>query len=292
MGTLLLAVLAAFSNPATAQSDLLPDVLFDEEAMNDWDISGFIRPGSVLLRFNGSIPNIGLGEFRMESTGEDLGDGTEKVVQRVFRDDGSSYVRDAGEFAWDGVRHMQSPGWTSYRLSKVLENGGVGETVAEGQKISVCIQSTTTYDDSLPNYVESRPQRGCTAIMGISVGWTDIYPKALDFQWIDITGVPRGTYWLEAEVDPANEVLESDETNNTARILVDLQSGLLPPPDPDPVPDGDVNGDNAVDAVDVQLVINGVLGLDIGTVNADINGDGQVDAVDVQLVINIVLGVG
>jgi hypothetical protein len=53
---------------------------------------------------------------------------------------------------------------------------------------------------------------------------------------------------------------------------------------------GDVNGDNAADAIDVQLTINGVLGLDIGSVDVDVNGDFLVNAVDVQYVINGALG--
>jgi len=52
----------------------------------------------------------------------------------------------------------------------------------------------------------------------------------------------------------------------------------------------DLDGDGTVNAVDVQLVINGALGLDIGDVIADVNGDGDVNAVDVQLVINAALG--
>ena len=52
----------------------------------------------------------------------------------------------------------------------------------------------------------------------------------------------------------------------------------------------DVNSDNIVDAVDVQLVINAVLGHDTAY-DCDVNGDNAVDAVDVQIVINAVLGV-
>ena len=51
-----------------------------------------------------------------------------------------------------------------------------------------------------------------------------------------------------------------------------------------------VNRDSAVNAVDVQLVINAALGLDITPLNADVNNSGATDAVDVQLVINAVLG--
>jgi hypothetical protein len=53
---------------------------------------------------------------------------------------------------------------------------------------------------------------------------------------------------------------------------------------------GDVNGDDVTDAIDIQLVINGVLGL-TGDFPTDVNDDGMTDAVDIQLVINEVLGV-
>ncbi|MBI5095461.1 MAG: VCBS repeat-containing protein [Candidatus Hydrogenedentes bacterium] len=53
---------------------------------------------------------------------------------------------------------------------------------------------------------------------------------------------------------------------------------------------GDVNYDGVVNAVDIQLVINGALSIDISPYNGDIDGDGQVNAVDVQLAINAALG--
>ena len=55
-------------------------------------------------------------------------------------------------------------------------------------------------------------------------------------------------------------------------------------------PTGDINGDNKVNAVDVQLVINAALERDIGWFDADINGDGKVNAVDVQMAIAAALG--
>jgi hypothetical protein len=51
----------------------------------------------------------------------------------------------------------------------------------------------------------------------------------------------------------------------------------------------DLDGNGTVDAVDVQLVINGALGVGLP---ADVNNDGETDAVDVQIVINAALGVG
>lgn len=54
---------------------------------------------------------------------------------------------------------------------------------------------------------------------------------------------------------------------------------------------GDVNGDGEVDARDIQIVINAVLGLPISEEAApDVNNDNEVDARDIQRVINVVLG--
>ena len=63
------------------------------------------------------------------------------------------------------------------------------------------------------------------------------------------------------------------------------------PLDPNDTPEliTDINFSGAVDAADVQLVINAALGIDM-PYDADVNRDGQINAVDVQLVINAVLG--
>jgi len=55
-------------------------------------------------------------------------------------------------------------------------------------------------------------------------------------------------------------------------------------------PFGDIDGNGVVNAVDVQLVINGALGIPV-PYNTDITGSGTTNAVDVQLVINAALGI-
>jgi hypothetical protein len=56
------------------------------------------------------------------------------------------------------------------------------------------------------------------------------------------------------------------------------------------VGEADLNADGAVNALDVQLVINAALGLPV-IYDCDLNEDGQVNAIDVQLVINAALGI-
>jgi hypothetical protein len=51
----------------------------------------------------------------------------------------------------------------------------------------------------------------------------------------------------------------------------------------------DVNGDGAVNVIDLQLVVNAVLGVP-GATSGDINRDSRIDALDVQLLVNVILG--
>lgn len=53
----------------------------------------------------------------------------------------------------------------------------------------------------------------------------------------------------------------------------------------------DINNDGSVNALDVQLVINGALWLHTGF-DCDVDKTGDVDAIDIQLVINAALGLG
>ena len=52
----------------------------------------------------------------------------------------------------------------------------------------------------------------------------------------------------------------------------------------------DIDHNGAVNAIDIQFVINAALGLDIGARSADVNNDNGVNALDIQLVINAALG--
>ncbi|MEL7335938.1 MAG: lysyl oxidase family protein, partial [Planctomycetota bacterium] len=67
----------------------------------------------------------------------------------------------------------------------------------------------------------------CGQIQGISAGYSDVYSAALDDQWIDVTDVPDGTYWLEITADPEDNIREIDETNNRSRVQVTLQNGSV-----------------------------------------------------------------
>jgi len=102
---------------------------------------------------------------------------------------------------------------------------------------------------------------------------------------VTLTTLPAGRYTIQASTDGfvsqtgAQVVPQDDSVEKLFQLAQKLGST-------------DVNADGSVNAVDVQLVINGALGLTPASgVNTDITGDGQSNAVDVQLVINAALGI-
>jgi hypothetical protein len=94
--------------------------------------------------------------------------------------------------------------------------------------------------------------------------------------------LPSGVYTIAASKEGYHEQSATANVNTGEIDIVDFN--LLE------TVVADVSGDGAVDAVDVQLVINAVLGIPI-VFDGDVDSDGTTDAVDIQLVINAVLGV-
>lgn len=215
------APLAVPAATAIAQQDLLPDIIVRESDLYDNDIQ--LRGNGLWLRLSNGTANIGDGKLYLYG-GEINNDGTRQVIQRIYRDDGSSWEREAGVFVHhDDHNHIHFEEWSIYRLREVLDGGGVGPIVREGEKTSFCIIDLAIYDRSLPNFDPDGQFHSCNStVQGLSVGWIDIYGKHLQGQRIDITGVEPGTYWLESEVDPFDRVLERDETNNITRVLVTI----------------------------------------------------------------------
>jgi hypothetical protein len=52
----------------------------------------------------------------------------------------------------------------------------------------------------------------------------------------------------------------------------------------------DINGDGAINVLDLQILVNVILGVAVDPGTCDINGDGSVNAIDLQLLINVILG--
>jgi subtilase family serine protease len=89
-----------------------------------------------------------------------------------------------------------------------------------------------------------------------------------------------GVYFVGLIADDNDTIAELDESNNIGAAAMSIMvTGRA----------GDINGDLSVNAMDVQLVVNQVLGISPPTAAGDVNNDGMVNILDIQLTINILL---
>ena len=208
-------------------TQMLPDIISvadeTEQFMHGWTLDQNQIAGRTLLRLSTATANIGTGPLELRGT-----TANSAVVQRIFNLNGTWSERPAGSFIFhQGHTHLHFEDWLQFHLRAVTPGNGVGDIVAAGDKTSFAIIDLDPHDLSMPG-APSSGFYGGGLTQGISVGWRDIYSSGLTDQWIDVTNVPPGSYWLESIVDPDNLVQESDETNNTTRILINYV-GSAPP---------------------------------------------------------------
>jgi hypothetical protein len=116
-------------------------------------------------------------------------DGTQDVLQRISRDDGTRLDRLAGTFVFHpSHNHVHFEDFTEYNLRAVLPDNQVGDVVATSEKISFCLTDFDDYDEALVGAPDLGAFHGCGTTQGISVGWADIYEEGLPDQWIDCHG--------------------------------------------------------------------------------------------------------
>jgi hypothetical protein len=267
----LLPDLIAWANPTPSQC-----------YMHCFSIDNELIDNQVLFRFHGALPNIGDGPLELrEVTHIDGEERAQDVFQRIYDSEGGMTEAHIGTFE-DAFsippRHLFLPGIAQYNLRMVTAGNGVGPVVASNDKTSMAVVDSAAYNKLLPGAPDTPVYTSVqSAILGISIGWADVYSTSLPGQWIEVTGLPDGQYWLEVIANPYGpaRIQESDYTNNTTRILVDL---VVPEPQ---IIAGDYNQDDEVDASDyvVWRTTLGQTGLERGTA-ADGDGDGQITAAD------------
>ena len=207
-----------------AASDRLPDL--KSARIRDIRIVQ-TSSGRRLLRFTSLMWNKGAGPFEVRANRASRSSPW-SVHQIVYNDAGGfrRIVTDASlRYAGDGHDHWHVRRMMTYHL------WGPKGTVRDS-KIGFCFFDTNLIDGSLPRspsravYRESMcASSGDTySRTGISVGWGDKYPWNFAYQWIDITGMPGGTYTLRSAVDLYGQFKEKSETNNCSWAKVKFSS--------------------------------------------------------------------
>jgi len=220
MGALLVAGSVMVSTPARVialESDKRPNLKMTR--IRDWHIQ--LVDGRRLLRFTTIFVNLGQGRFELRGHRASTRDRTMSIDQVIYRTDGTTHrvPTDAiAKYAGDGHDHWHVQNVVIYEAWRI---GDLAAT-RRGTKTGFCFFDTTPWKLSLPG----APRRGyyqeewcgtksvLSNRVGVSVGWGDDYPWNFVFQWIDITGLPGGSYRVRATVDLRNDYLETVEDDN------------------------------------------------------------------------------
>jgi hypothetical protein len=125
------------------------------------------------------------------------------------------------KYAGDGHAHWHVQQMVRYDL------WGGGGTFA-GAKVGFCFLDSDVHNSSLPGYSGGYYQGSWCSTnpnalsnrMGLSIGMGDEYEWFLAWQWVDITGLPSGTYTIRAKVDPYGYFEEEDNANQCGFAIV------------------------------------------------------------------------
>ena len=250
LGVAATTMLALSTGPADSDPvNLLPDL----NVQKPFELYVVERSKSTRLRVSNTVANDGAGPLEMYPG--DVDDSCafpgkpegRLAFQRIFEDssdpDSPGYFRRADdttsgtEVAGCMRYHPQHDHWHFDDFAHYsLYREKTGTLVGEAEKVSFCIIDTGHPFETLPGspdepYYPQDPEDDdgfvtCsdTSTDGLSVGWEDTYGAGLPGQSINMTGIKGGYFCLRLETDPANQLVEETETNNsrTVRIFVGL----------------------------------------------------------------------
>jgi hypothetical protein len=165
------------------------------------------HPMASVEQWGGNITSPGQGGQKIQQA-----DGGPPRVQFETADDHMHYhLKDAAEYTlWNEAGTAQVAVAQKTDAGFCLEDtqriGGSGTP----QRYSVSANGFCWQWDnpSAPSNLAGRD-----LVMGIGVGWRDVYHRDLTYQWVDISNVQPGRYRLASRVDPGNVIRESDEHN-------------------------------------------------------------------------------
>jgi hypothetical protein len=206
------------SQKASAQVEKLPNL--QATPAHSLSIVSNAETGNPELRLGATSWNSGTGPVELVA-GLTNGNDKQEVYQRVYKAGGSYNDYLAGTFIWHPAHnHFHFERYAVYTLNPIAAPGA---SQRQAYKTSFCVMDTTKVNVTLPGAPKKSTYATCNADkQGMSVGWGDTYGAYLAGQSIDLTGLPDGVYELTVEFDPANQLHESSDSDNSACSLLDI----------------------------------------------------------------------
>lgn len=183
--------------------------------------------GRTLLYSANAIYSLGRGPVVIE--GRRRSARTMFVRQRIYTANGHvSVPRPGARVVFKGIPGQG--GYWKFQAAARMELWSTGpgrRRVRSGEKLVYCFR-----DLKRTQPLQRSPRRrifgACSrdpgarrVLLGTSIGWADIYPASYYEQYIDVSGL-RGCFELWHIADPADHLIETDESNNAAATVVRL----------------------------------------------------------------------
>ncbi|MFD9741208.1 lysyl oxidase family protein [Umezawaea sp. NPDC059074] len=204
---------------------------------------------AVRIRFTGSVDNIGDGPLLLFGRRDSADEPTMRVRQALqsgvdgpIPDGFASAQRATTAFTYyepaQSHEHWHLMGFERFQLRTPA-----GDAVTADRTNGFCLGDRYPSHDvgRLPHTPEAGTSAGKVAdllhdntcghrspealdvVEGISVGAGDGHGYDADFQWLDITHVPSGTYDLVQTVNPDRALLEKDYGNNSSSVSISIE---------------------------------------------------------------------
>lgn len=200
------------------------------------------RTPHLLLRFDGYIANLGPGPFQIRGASPrrvggqiEMTTTTQRVLERSLTGQ-QRYValapRPGLTLVYEPTsthRHFHVLHLVEYLLrsadgasvAPVVGKNVVGFCVADEQRVSLDARPRPEYWPSSSSCRRDHPWTRQVTI-GLSPGWGDVYVYSQAYQWIDVSTVQPGRYWLREAVDPDHLIRQGPHSGVSAETAVTL----------------------------------------------------------------------
>ena len=188
------------------------------------------KTGIRRLRFTSSLGNVGVGPVEVRPNQlQPCPVGQHNSTQIIYRDANLNGIFeplvDVGIFrhrAGCMIYHPMHHHWHFKASAQYVlydPRAGLQAVVSARRKVSFCLRDTARLPLRYGFFTYPEAYGACTrrSPQGISVGWMDIYQSSLPGQSLVLPpGLPNGLYCLTTVVDPIDQLLEVNNTNNGA----------------------------------------------------------------------------
>ena len=207
-------------SPDVRNVQIMRPFVFDEASQTFFQ-------GPPELAFDGWVQN--LGDVPLELMADDPSNPTTAMQCVSWTGHVCREKRVVGEYEWhEEHSHFHFTDFADYQLRRLGPDGSPDYSdaglLAISEKVSFCLVDGSlidAFDPAPPFYLTCGP-----TLQGVSPKWADVYGIGTPGQSLSIDGLGDGRYALIVNMDYADHLYESDDTDNVVEVTVEISNGM------------------------------------------------------------------